>query len=190
MLNIILFGPPGAGKGTQAKRLAREFQFKHISTGDLLREEIRKDSQCGKKAKVYMEKGNLVPDELLIEMLKVVIEENRNVQGFIFDGFPRTLIQAEELDDMLSLENLKIDVVLALEVKRDQLIHRMTKRAAEEGRSDDNPEVFMQRLVNYHELTEPLLDFYSRQGKLVRVNGVGSVEEISSLLGQEINKHR
>jgi adenylate kinase len=189
MLNIILFGPPGAGKGTQAKKLAREFHLKHISTGDLLREEIRKDSQCGKKARLFMEEGNLVPDEILIEMLRVVIHENRYIQGFIFDGFPRTLVQAEELDNMFIDENLKVDLVLSLEVSGEALIQRMTKRSLDEGRTDDKPEVFKQRLVNYHDLTEPLLEFYSRQGKLVRVDGMGSIEDITHVLGEEIEKH-
>ena len=182
MFNLVMFGPPGAGKGTQSLKLAQVFQLKHISTGDILREEVRRDSLCGKKAKEYMDKGMLVPDEVLINILKKVIDENRYVNGFVFDGFPRTLFQATELDIILAKEKLEVSMVLSLEVDEDELVARLAKRAIDQGRTDDKPEVIRKRLETYHETTEPLLNYFKAQGKMVGVKGVGTVDDITRKL--------
>ncbi|MHC1706188.1 MAG: adenylate kinase [Bacteroidales bacterium] len=182
MFNLVMFGPPGAGKGTQSLRLAQVFQLKHISTGDILREEVRRESLCGKKAKEYMDKGMLVPDEVLINILKKVIDENRYVNGFVFDGFPRTLFQATELDIILAKEKLEVSMVLSLVVDEEELVTRLAKRAVDQGRTDDKPEVIRKRLETYHETTEPLLKYFMEQGKMVAIKGVGTVDEITKSL--------
>ncbi len=181
-----MFGPPGAGKGTQSLRIAQRFQLKHISTGDILREEVRRESLCGKLARDYMDKGMLVPDEILVNILRKVVDENRYVNGFVFDGFPRTLFQAEELDLMLAKEKLMINLVLELEVNEDELVNRLVKRAEDQGRSDDKPEVIRKRLETYHNQTEPLLHYFKNQGKLVTIHGVGTIDHISEMLYREI----
>lgn len=182
MFNLVMFGPPGAGKGTQSLKLAQIFQLKHISTGDILREEVRRESLCGKKAKEYMDKGMLVPDDVLINILRKVIDENRYVNGFVFDGFPRTLFQATELDIILAKEKLEVSMVLSLIVDENELVARLAKRASEQGRTDDKPDVIRKRLELYHNMTEPLLKYFTGQGKVMTIKGVGSIEEITKSL--------
>ncbi len=187
MFNIVIFGPPGAGKGTQSFRIATRYQLKHISTGEILREEIRKGSNLGVSAAQYMERGELVPDEMLIEILRRLIEENRYINGFVFDGYPRTLIQAEVLDEVMVKEGICINLVLSLEVNEEELVARLSKRAEDQFRSDDRPEVIHQRLITYHKQTAPLLDYFKKQGKLVSVMGIGSIDDISEKLYNEID---
>ncbi|MCX6270251.1 MAG: adenylate kinase [Bacteroidetes bacterium] len=188
MVNLIIFGPPGAGKGTQSVRIAQKYQLKHISTGEILREEVRIESKCGRVAKVYMDEGKLVPDEVLINILRRVIDENRYVNGFIFDGFPRTLVQAEELDKMLHHEDLSISLVLSLIVDHEELIERLYKRALQEGRADDKARVIHQRLETYNKMTAPLLDYFEAQGKLATVPGIGTIDDIFQSLYSNIDK--
>lgn len=178
MFNIIIFGPPGSGKGTQSSRIAEKFNVKHISTGDILRSEVKQQTELGKKAQALMEKGELVPDDLLIKILHSVIEKNADAAGFIFDGFPRTIVQAEALDDLMNSINDSIDVVVSLDVPDNEVVGRLLKRAEIEGRKDDNKETIQNRLKVYKEQTAPLLAYYLKQNKLEGINGVGSVDKI------------
>jgi len=178
MFNLILFGPPGAGKGTQAIKIAGQFGWKHVSTGDILRAEVSQGTSLGLKVKTVMEAGHLVSDELLIEIMESVFRTNASVEGFVLDGFPRTLKQAEELDKMLEKLGQKITLVLALEVNEDELVKRLLKRAQEQGRKDDTEEVIKNRLVQYHHHTKPLIDHYKRQNLFKEVFGEGTIEDI------------
>lgn len=178
MFNIIIFGPPGSGKGTQSIRIAEKFNVKHISTGDILRSEVKQQTELGKKAQALMEKGELVPDDLLIKILHSVIEKNADGAGFIFDGFPRTIVQAEALDDLMNSINDSIDVVVSLDVPDNEVVDRLLKRAEIEGRKDDNEKTIQNRLKVYKEQTTPLLAYYLKQHKLEGINGVGSVDKI------------
>ncbi len=178
MFNLILFGPPGAGKGTQAIKIAEKFGWKHISTGDILRAEVSQGTPLGLKVKAVMEAGHLVSDELLIEIMESVFVNNSKVSGFVLDGFPRTLNQAEELDIMLMKHNQKVSLVLALEVDEEELVKRLINRAREQGRKDDNEEVVKNRLVQYHQHTKPLIDYYEDKGLYKEVYGVGTIDEI------------
>lgn len=178
MFNILIFGPPGSGKGTQAVRVSEKFNIKHISTGDILRSEVKQQTELGKKAQSIMEKGELVPDELLIEILHSVIEKNKSVAGFIFDGFPRTLVQAKELDQLMNEIDDSIDLVLSLNVHDDEVVTRLLKRAELEGRKDDNRETIQNRLDVYKRQTMPLLNYYKEQNKLEIIEGIGTIEDI------------
>jgi adenylate kinase len=179
-MNLILFGPPGSGKGTQSKKLAEKYRLMHISTGDILRNEIAQKSPLGIQVKGIIERGELVSDKILIEILQSVILKNRQVNGFIFDGFPRTILQAEALDLMLKEDGQKIEKVISLEVDDGELVKRLLNRALESGRTDDTEEVIKNRLTVYHKHTSPLLDYYNLQGLLKRIHGVGSVDTIFS----------
>jgi adenylate kinase len=190
MLNIILFGPPGAGKGTQAKKIAEEFKLMHISTGDILRAEIAGETPLGLQVKAIMERGELVSDEILIEILRSVIEKSKGVKGFIFDGFPRTIPQADALEKMLTQEWQNISAVISLEVGEEELVRRLLNRAHELGRADDTEAVIRNRLVVYMKHTSPLLDYYRAKGLLKEVQGTGGVDEIFESLGNEIRKIR
>jgi adenylate kinase len=178
MFNLILFGPPGAGKGTQAIKIAEKFGWKHISTGDILRAEVAQGTQLGLKVKSVMDAGHLVSDELLIEIMESVFVNNSKVSGFVLDGFPRTLNQAEELDKMLMKHDQKVSLVLALEVDEDELVKRLLNRAVEQGRKDDTEEVVKNRLVQYHNHTKPLIDYYRDKGLYTEVYGVGTIDDI------------
>jgi len=180
MLNIVIFGAPGSGKGTQSELLIEKYGLTHISTGDVLRTEIRKQSELGLKAEAYMSKGELVPDFVVIDILDNMIAANGNSKGFIFDGFPRTLPQGEALDKMLEKNKTSISVVLSMEVKDEELTDRLIKRGKISGRSDDNHETITSRLKVYYNHTEPLKEFYKEQGKLVNIEGTGSIEGIFS----------
>jgi adenylate kinase len=189
MFNLILFGPPGSGKGTQSEKLIVKYNLKHLSTGDLLRSEIAQQTPLGIEAKKFMDKGNLVPDEVVIGMINDALDSNTNVAGFLFDGFPRTAIQAEELDKLLQQKNTCIDVMLALDVSEDELINRLVKRGETSGRSDDNNEqVIRARIVEYHKKTATVADHYQKENKVVLVNGEGSVEDIFNGLCREIDR--
>jgi adenylate kinase len=188
MFNLILFGPPGSGKGTQSIKIAEKFQLKHISTGEILRSEIKKKSELGLLAKILIDKGELVPDNLLIKILYAVFENNKGVKGFIFDGFPRTIVQAEELDKLLLKLNDGIFKVISLDVADEEVIGRLLKRAEIEGRKDDNKETINNRLKVYKQQTAPLLDYYKNQGKLIKINGVGSVDDIFNVISDKLKQ--
>jgi len=175
----IIFGPPGSGKGTQASRIEREFQLKHLSTGDILRSEVAKGTPLGKEVGRIMADGDLVPDELIVDIVRSRLPEAETGAGVLLDGFPRTLRQAQALDAMLSDEGHRIDFVLALDVPEKDLIERLLHRAALEGRPDDNRQAITERMHEYHKLTEAVLDHYRRQGVPVqKVDGTGSPDDV------------
>lgn len=179
MKYYILFGPPGAGKGTQAKLLVDKLAFHHVSTGDLLRKEITAATELGLKAKSLIEQGNLVDDAIVEKMIENEIDNNPNVAAFLFDGFPRTIAQAESLDAMLQKRGEAIDKVISIIISDKMVFERIQHRANIEGRKDDaNPETIQNRIDTYHKKTEPLIDFYKKQGKYSEIDGVGEVEEI------------
>ncbi len=187
MYILILFGPPGAGKGTQAMKIAKRFNWVHISTGDILRAEVGAGTPLGLKVKSVMDSGQLVSDDLLIQIMESVFQRHETAEGFILDGFPRTLNQASELDRMLQKLGYKVSLVLALDVDEEELVKRLLIRAQEQGRKDDTREVIQNRLVQYHQFTKPLTDYYRKQNIFKKVFGVGSVEEIFESLCQEID---
>lgn len=191
MLNIVLFGPPGAGKGTQSQKLIEKYQLVHLSTGDILRSQIAEGTELGLEAKKLMDQGLLVPDEVVIGMIRSKIEANINSAGFIFDGFPRTAGQAEALDKLLAEKNTAITMMLALEVDDDELIMRILKRGKESGREDDqNETIIMNRIKEYNKKTAPLKDYYSAQNKFFAVEGIGEVDEIFNVLCAVIEEHK
>ncbi|GBR68193.1 adenylate kinase [Gluconobacter kanchanaburiensis] len=183
-MNIILLGPPGAGKGTQAKRLETLYGFKQISTGDMLRAEVAAGSTIGNEAKAIMEKGQFVPDPIIIAMIENRIAQTDCARGFILDGFPRTESQAEALDTMLSHRNLTIDAVILLDVDEDELVERIASRRGEDGsrRPDDNPDVVRARLDVYRKQTAPILPYYEKAGRLLHVDGMKDVETVGRAL--------
>jgi len=179
-MNLILFGPPAAGKGTQAKRLVEGRNMVQLSTGDMLRAAIASGSELGKRVEGIMQRGDLVSDEIVIELIESRLPEAEAAGGAIFDGFPRTLPQAEALDKMLQGRGRQIDLVLRLKVDDEALKRRIAGRFAESGRPDDNPESFVVRLEAYNKQTAPLLPYYEGQGKLVEVDGMGTVEQVAA----------
>lgn len=188
MINIVLFGPPGSGKGTQAEKLLDKYQLIHISTGDLLREEVENETPLGLEAKNFMDKGLLVPDEVVIGMIKSKLENNPDSRGFIFDGFPRTKEQAESLDNLLTFKDTEITRVLQLEVSEEELVQRIKSRGETSGRSDDKDEsIIRQRIDEYEKKTAPVADYYAQQGKLSKVPGEGSIDEVFERLSREMN---
>ena len=189
MLNLILFGPPGSGKGTQSEKLIVKYGLKHLSTGDLLRSEIAQQSQLGMEAKNFMDKGQLVPDEVVIGMIRSAIENNPLVKGFLFDGFPRTSAQAAALDQLMELKNTSIKIMLAMEVGEKELMSRLLKRGETSGRSDDtNEEVVKARIIEYHNKTAAVADYYKQYNKVVTLKGEGTVEDIFNALCNEIDQ--
>ena len=189
MLNIILFGPPGSGKGTQSERLIEKYGLKHLSTGDLLRSEIAAQTPLGMEAKNLMDKGQLVPDEVVIGMISTALENNPQAKGFLFDGFPRTEAQSEALDKLLKLKQTEILVVLALEVSEEELVKRLLNRGLTSGRSDDTNETIIRaRIQEYHDKTTAVAKHYAQFNKVVNVKGEGSVESIYASLKTEIDK--
>ena len=183
MINIVLFGKPGAGKGTQAEFLKSKYQLFHISTGDLFRHHISNETDMGMLAQSYLNKGDLVPDQVTIDMLKEAVDQNTEAKGFIFDGFPRTTQQAEALDEFLSEKSMSISATLALEADDDILIDRLIKRGKTSGRADDqDEEKIRNRFDEYNNKTAPLRAFYEAQGKFHSVNGIGEIEEITQRL--------
>lgn len=187
MFNLILFGPPGSGKGTQSEKIVNKFGLKHLSTGDLLRREIGAKTPLGLEAKSFMDKGQLVPDEVVIGMIDSSIDQNSDAKGFLFDGFPRTAAQAEALDKLLALKKSSISKVLALEVSEEELVKRLLKRGETSGRSDDtNEEVIRKRLTVYKNETEVVADHYKALDKFERIQGEGTVDEIFEALSRAI----
>src|SRR6186997_986742 len=172
MFNLILFGPPGSGKGTQSEKLIAKYGLKHLSTGDLLRNEINRQTPLGLEAKNFMDKGQLVPDEVVIGMISSALDNNPGAKGFLFDGFPRTPAQAQALDNLLDLKKTGIAVMLALEVTEEELVKRLLKRGETSGRSDDNNEtVIKARITEYNNKTAPVADYYKNFDKVVMVKG-------------------
>jgi len=189
MLNIILFGPPGSGKGTQSEKLIAQYGLKHLSTGDLLRSEIAAQTPLGIEAKAIMDKGHLVPDEVVIGMISSALEANPAANGFLFDGFPRTEAQSIALDGLLELKNTEIALVLSLEVGEEELVKRLLHRGLTSGRSDDtNEEVIRARIVEYHKKTSVVADYYKQFDKVKNIKGEGTVDEIFNALAEEVNK--
>lgn len=183
MLNLVIFGPPGAGKGTQAAYLAEAYHLIHLSTGDILREEIASGSAIGQMAKDIICKGELVPDSMVIDLIKDKLDKNPSVNGFLFDGFPRTVPQAEALDILLVHYGRNVSAMLSLEVGKEELIDRLMKRGATSGRSDDlDRSVIENRIEVYNQKTAPLINYYRNAGKYESINGEGSLEEITDRL--------
>jgi adenylate kinase len=188
MINIVLFGKPGAGKGTQAEFLKTKYNLVHLSTGDIFRFNIKNDTDLGKLAKTFMDNGDLVPDEVTIKMLNAEVDKNPNAAGFLFDGFPRTLAQASALDTFLASNNEKITATIALEADDEILVQRLLERGKTSGRVDDQDEKKIRnRYQEYNEKTAPLMDYYSGQNKFYAVNGIGSIEEITIRLSEVID---
>ena len=178
-MNLILFGPPAAGKGTQAKRLVEERGFVQFSTGDMLRAARASGSELGQQVAKIMDEGSLVSDEIVIALIEEQLEVQAGAPGFIFDGFPRTIGQAEALDRLLESRGSKVDLVIRMRVDDPRLLERVTKRFEEQGRADDNPETFSRRLERYYEDTAPLVPLYAERGVLVEIDGMGTIEAVS-----------
>jgi adenylate kinase len=191
MFNTVLFGPPGSGKGTQSEKLIEKYGWKHLSTGDLLRKEMKEGTPLGKEAKSLIEKGQLVPDEVVIGMISSALDANPKTNGFLFDGFPRTVAQAEALDNLLSFRKTGINTVLFLTVNQDELIKRLVGRAQSSGRIDDaDPEVQRKRQDIYKNETLPVADYYAAAGKVEIVEGEGTIEEIFERLCDLIDRKK
>ncbi len=187
MLNIVIFGAPGSGKGTQSKRIVEKYGINHISTGDVLRAEIKNGTELGKTAKGYIDQGQLIPDELMIDILASVFDSFKDSKGVIFDGFPRTIAQAEALKKMLA-ERTGCSVMVDLEVPEDELMVRLIKRGKDSGRADDNEETIKKRLHVYHSQTAPLIDWYKNEKKYQHINGLGTMEGIFAEICEAIDK--
>lgn len=186
-MNLILFGPPAAGKGTQAKRLVADRGLIQLSTGDMLRAARKAGTELGQKVAAIMDGGQLVSDEIVIALIEEQLDTHTNAPGFIFDGFPRTVPQAEALDATLARRGQKVDCVVRLCVEDESIISRISQRFEEQGRADDNPETFEKRLIAYHENTAPLLPYYSKQGKLTEVNGMAEIEVVASSIARVLD---
>jgi len=187
MLNIVLFGPPGAGKGTQSEHIIQKYDLLHLSTGDIFRYNIKNETPLGNLAKSYTDKGQLVPDDVTIRMLESEVNKHSNPKGFIFDGFPRTTAQADALDLFLESKGTAISMMVALEVPEKELVKRLLGRGKESGRADDqNETIIHNRIKEYNQKTSPLKNFYAKQGKFRPIDGIGTVEEIFSRISKEI----
>ena len=188
MLNIVIFGAPGSGKGTQSERIVEKYGINHISTGDVLRAEIKNGTELGKTAKGYIDQGQLIPDSLMIDILASVLDSFKDSKGVIFDGFPRTIAQAGALKQMLAERGQEVSVMLDLDVPEDELMTRLIKRGQETGRTDDNEETIKKRLVVYLSQTAPLIDWYKSEGKYQHIQGVGTMEGIFADIVAAIEK--
>ena len=189
MFNLILFGPPGSGKGTQSEKLIAKYGFKHLSTGDLLRSEIAHETPLGLEAQNFMDKGQLVPDEVVIGMISSALDANPDAKGFLFDGFPRTAAQAEALNKLLELKDHGISIMLALEVSEEELVRRLLKRGETSGRTDDtNEKVIRARIAEYHRKTAAVADYYRQFDKVEMVKGEGTIDGIFKALCSAIDK--
>ncbi|MBD5318138.1 MAG: adenylate kinase [Duncaniella sp.] len=190
MFNLVIFGAPGSGKGTQSKKLIDRYGLTHISTGEVLRSQIAAGTELGKIADSYISKGHLIPDDLMVDILASEVDRLRPTSnGFIFDGFPRTIPQADALKKMLEQRGEEVHSVIGLEVADEELMERLIKRGAESGRADDNPETIGNRLKVYHSTTSPLRDYYNKEGKYTPIHGSGQVEDIFSNIVNAIDSH-
>jgi adenylate kinase len=188
MFNLILFGPPGVGKGTQASKLIEKYGLKHLSTGDLLRAEIARQTPLGIEADHIIKNGQLMPDEVVIGMISSALDNHPHAKGFLFDGFPRTVAQAEALDKLLTLKKTAIHLVLALDVRDEELVHRLLIRGQSSGRKDDSDEhIIRERIRVYKNQTSPVANYYGSFGKVVHVPGEGTIEDIFNALSREID---
>jgi adenylate kinase len=187
MLNLIIFGPPGSGKGTQSAKIVEKYKVTHISTGDLLRDEMEKKTPLGEEVRGYIDKGMLVPDDIVIRELQETAERHMDTPGFIFDGFPRTIVQAEMLDKMMEERGIPINLVISVDVDEQELFKRLMGRAEDSGRSDDNEEIIWKRIEVYKSQTLPLLAYYRKQGKVASINGMEPVEEVFENISHAID---
>lgn len=178
MLNVVIFGAPGSGKGTQSDYIVEKYGLVHLSTGDILREEIAKGSEVGKIAEGLISKGHFVPDDVIITVLDNAIDKHPTAKGFIFDGFPRTVVQAEALDSLLKKRNLRVSIMLNIDVDQVELVKRLLNRGKTSGRSDDNLATIQERINVYEQKTLPVIQFYDKQGKHVRIKGTGTMDEV------------
>ena len=188
MLNIVIFGDPGSGKGTQSERIVEKYGINHISTGDVLRAEIKNGTELGKTAKGYIDQGQLIPDELMIDILASVFDSFKDSKGVIFDGFPRTIAQAEALKKMLAERGQDVSVMVDLDVPEEELMVRLIKRGKDSGRADDNEETIKKRLHVYHSQTAPLIDWYKNEKKYQHINGLGTMEGIFAEICEAVDK--
>lgn len=189
MVNIVLFGAPGCGKGTQAQRLKEHYGIDHVSTGEVIREEIRSGSELGKSIEVYIREGRLVPDEIVIAMIDHYVTRHMNVRGCIFDGFPRTTIQAEAFDEILAAHGLKVNIMIDIQVPEEELVQRILLRGKDSGRADDaSEEVIRERLDVYRKQTAVVSDYYAAQGKYAAVNGTGTMDEVFTRIADVIKE--
>ena len=187
-LNLVLFGPPAAGKGTQAKRLVAERNLVQLSTGDMLRAAVKSESDLGRKVQGIMKSGDLVSDDIVIALIEEQLDAQTGATGFIFDGFPRTVAQAEALDSVLKKRGESVDSVIRLKVEDGAILGRIAKRFEEQGRKDDNPETFKHRLDTYNKQTAPLLPYYSAQGKLTEVDGMADIETVAASISEVLDR--
>ena len=188
MLNIVIFGAPGSGKGTQSERIVEKYGINHISTGDVLRAEIKNGTELGKTAKGYIDQGQLIPDELMIDILGSVFDSFKDSKGVIFDGFPRTIAQAEALKKMLAERGQDVSIMVDLDVPEEELMVRLIKRGKDSGRADDNEETIKKRLHVYHSQTSPLIDWYKNEKKYQHINGLGTMEGIFADICEAVDK--
>ena len=188
MLNIVIFGAPGSGKGTQSERIVEKYGINHLSTGDVLRAEIKNGTELGKTAKGYIDQGQLIPDELMIDILASVFDSFKDSKGVIFDGFPRTIAQAEALKKMLAERGQDVSVMVDLDVPEEELMVRLIKRGKDSGRADDNEETIKKRLHVYHSQTAPLIDWYKNEKKYQHINGLGTMEGIFAEICEAVDK--
>ena len=188
MLNIVIFGAPGSGKGTQSERIVEKYGINHISTGDVLRAEIKNGTELGKTAKGYIDQGQLIPDELMIDILASVFDSFKDSKGVIFDGFPRTIAQAEALKKMLAERAQDVSIMVDLDVPEEELMVRLIKRGKDSGRADDNEETIKKRLHVYHSQTSPLIDWYKNEKKYQHINGLGTMDGIFADICEAVDK--
>ena len=188
MWNIVIFGAPGSGKGTQSERIVEKYGINHISTADVLRAEIKNGTELGKTAKGYIDQGQLIPDELMIDILASVFDSFKDSKGVIFDGFPRTIAQAEALKKMLAERGQDVSVMVDLDVPEEELMVRLIKRGKDSGRADDNEETIKKRLHVYHSQTAPLIDWYKNEKKYQHINGLGTMEGIFAEICEAVDK--
>lgn len=188
MLNVVIFGAPGSGKGTQSEKIVEKYGINHISTGDVLRAEMKNGTELGKTAKGYIDQGQLIPDELMIDILASVFDSFKDSKGVIFDGFPRTIAQAEALKKMLAERGQDVSVMVDLDVPEEELMVRLIKRGKDSGRADDNEETIKKRLHVYHSQTAPLIDWYKNEKKYQHINGLGTMEGIFAEICEAVDK--
>ena len=187
MFNLVIFGPPGAGKGTQSEKIISKYHLAHCSTGDMFRMHIKEQTELGKRVKSILDSGQLVPDSITIDMLEDAVQRNQTASGFIYDGFPRTVAQAEALDAFLKGKNQQIDLVLQLDVTESEIKTRIAERQKVSGRTDDDADKLIKRIDEYFQKTIHVLPYYQAQGKVVKVNGIGKIDEIFSQISSEID---